>query len=413
MEVSKKISQFYLRSSVFRDKDILKKGHHPRSLDDVLHRDEIIDKMLTVLHEAIDGKVPDNLLIYGTFGTGKTMLTRLITREISLAAEQHGHKVIPVYVYCETVSATSPLMQYINQSIIDQLQGVNKLVGISKAKNFSYFYELVDSANVPIILILDEIDKLKDPDIINQIARIKECGNTRDNVCIVGITNDSNFYDNLDGRTKSVLGQNEIIVPPYDACELNDILTFRAKNAFVDGSLDGFVIPYCGAIGAQENGDARTAIDLLRISGDLADQRRSTLVEEQDARGAKESLEINRQFELVRGLPAQTKSVLFACLYNYEKKGVAVETTEVYTTYVNICNIISLEFLKPRRVNDYIGELNTLGILSVNKISRGRKKGVFNAIKPLADTETLKQLILQDSNFKHLKNALDAGRIKQ
>jgi archaeal cell division control protein 6 len=407
MEVSQRIRKFYSKKSVFKDKEVLKKGHHPRSLDDVLHRNNVIDKYLTVLQEAINGKVPDNLFVYGTFGTGKTMLTKLITAEIKLAAESVGHKVIVIYIYCETMSAPSPLMQFINQSLINIMNGVNKLVGISKAKNFEYFYELVNDADAPILIIFDEIDKLKNPDIINQISRIKECGFTRNNVCIIGITNDTNFYTNLDGRTKSILGQNELFIPPYNAEELNDILTSRAEIAFVERAYDENVIPYCSAIGAQENGDARTAIDLLRTAGDLADQRGSNIVEECDARTAKAGLELNRQLEVVASLPTQTKAVLFACVYRYNRTGDAIETTDVYATYLRICSMISIEPVKSRRVNDYIGELNVLGIISVNKISRGRRKGVFNAIRLLTDAAAIEQIILQDYRFEYLKNILD------
>jgi len=407
MEVSKKLTQFYTRSSVFKDKDVLKKGHHPRLLDDVLHRDEVIDKYLTVLHEAIDGKVPDNLFIYGTFGTGKTMLTKLITSEIALAAENLGNKVIVVYIYCETLSAPSPMMQYINQSLINSMHDAEKLVGITMAKNFDYFYKLVDKFDGPILLIFDEIDKLKHPDIINQIARIKECGFTKNNVCVIGITNDTNFYDNLNGRTKSVLGQNELYIPPYDAEQLNDILTSRANAAFVEGSLEEMVIPLCAAFGAQENGDARTAIDILRTSGDIADQRNSKMIEEIDVRAAKEGMELNRQLEVVGGLPTQTKSVLVACALKYSKNKGSVETSEIYAEYLRICEIISVEPVKPRRVNDYLGELSVLGVLSVNKISRGRRRGVFNAIRPLADTGALMEVILQDYRFENLKRRLE------
>lgn len=407
MVISKRLTQFYSRPSVFKDRDVLKKGHHPHSLDDVLHRDIIIDKYLTYLHEAIDGKVPDNLFIYGTFGTGKTMLTKLITSEIASAAETRGNRVVVVYIYCETMSATSPLMQYINRSLIDSIDGVNKLVGITKARNFEYFYELVDEIDAPVFLIFDEIDKLKEPDIINQIARVKECGFTKNNVCVIGITNDTNFYSNLDGRTKSVLGQNELFISPYNAYELNDILTSRANVAFVPGSLDSIVIPLCAALGAQEDGDARTSIDILRTSGYIADQRSSNIIEESDVREAKKWMDLNRPLELVESLPAQTKAVLFACAHGFEQEGSEIETAYMYPRYKKICEIIDLEPVKPRRVNDYLGELNTLGILSVNRISRGRKRGVCNTMKPTVETGSLKDVILQDYRFENLKSMLN------
>jgi orc1/cdc6 family replication initiation protein len=404
MAISKRISDIYSRSTVFVNKDILKKGHHPGSLDEVLHRDRIIDRYLTFLKDVTIGKVPDNVLVYGTFGTGKTMLTKMITSELALAVEQQGNKIIVIYIYCETVSAPVLIMRRINKSIIDKMPDMmNKRVGMSKDANFSYFYELVNKANVPILIIFDEIDKLKNPDIINELSRIKECEFTKNNVCIIGVTNDTNFYSNLDGRTKSIIGQNELFIPPYNADELNDILKSRAELAFIEGCYEKTVIPYCSAIGAQENGDARIAIDMLRAAGDIADQRSSNVIEEKDAKAARYLIEMNRQLEVVRGLPTQTKCVLFACVYRYEDSGFDVEMTAVYKLYLKICSIISIDPVTQRRVNDYIGELNDLGILSVNKISRGRRRGVFNSIKPLADAWEIEEIILHDYRFQQLQ----------
>ena len=59
----------------------------------------------------MSGCVPDNIFVYGTYGTGKTMLTKLITSEIALAAETEGHKVLVIYIFCESYNAPSPLFK--------------------------------------------------------------------------------------------------------------------------------------------------------------------------------------------------------------------------------------------------------------------------------------------------------------
>ena len=139
----------------------------------------------------------------------------------------------------------------------------------------------------------------------------------------------------------------------------------------------------------------------------MQDQKNSKMIEEIDVRAAKEGMELNRQLEVVGGLPTQTKSVLVACALKYSKNKESVETSEIYAEYLRICEIISVEPVKPRRVNDYLGELSVLGVLSVNKISRGRRRGVFNAIRPLADTGALMEVILQDYRFENLKRRLE------
>jgi cell division control protein 6 len=83
--------------------------------------------------------------------------------------------------------------------------------------------------------------------------------------------------------------------------------------------------------------------------------------------------------------------------------GSKIETTEIYNSYLKIADIISLDTVTLRRVGDYISELASIGILSVNKISRGRKRGVVNFVKPITDTHIIKQVILQDSRFEDLQ----------
>lgn len=402
--ISKKLSKLYSKQTIFRDKDYLKKGHHPRSLDEVLHRDHVIDIYTNCLRDVMHGDVPDNIFVYGTYGTGKTMLTKLITSEIALAAEVEGYKILVIYIFCESYSSPSPLLRHINQELINSIPNLeNKMVGTSISRNFEYFCELVNLISIPIILIFDEIDKLNNPDIINQLSRIKECEFTQRNVCIIGITNDTIFYDNLDGRTKSIIGQNELFIPPYNAEELADILTARANLAFKDNVCENIVIPLCAAFGAQENGDARKAMDLLRLSGENAELRGSLKICERDVKVAKGKVEINRQAEIIRKLPTQTKAVLFACTSRYEITGSNLETTEIYNSYLKIAETISLDTVTLRRVGDYISELASIGILSINKISRGRKRGVVNFVKPITDTYIIEQTILQDPRFEELQ----------
>lgn len=405
--ISNKLSKLYSKQTIFRDKDYLKKGHHPHSLDDVLHRDHIIDIYTNYLRDVMYGSVPDNVFVYGTYGTGKTMLTKLITSEIALAAEMEGHKVLVIYIFCESYSAPSPLLRHINQELVNSIPDLkNKMVGTSISRNFEYFCELVNQVSMPVILIFDEIDKLSNPDIINQLSRIKECGFTQNNICLIGITNDTIFYDNLEGRTKSVIGQNELFIPPYNAEELTDILKARAKYALENNVCEDIVIPLCAAYGAQENGDARKAMDLLRLSGENAELRGNLKICEEDVKIAKGKVEINRQAEIIRKLPTQTKAVLFACTHRHDITGSNLETMEIYNSYLKIAEVISLDTVTLRRVGDYISELASIGILSVNKISRGRKRGVVNFVKPIADTYIIEQVILQDSRFEELQRSL-------
>jgi cell division control protein 6 len=81
--------------------------------------------------------------------------------------------------------------------------------------------------------------------------------------------------DHLDPRVKSSLGEEELVFPPYNALQLQDILKERAESAFKEGTLQEGVIAKCAAYAAREHGDARRALDLLRVAGELAERESS------------------------------------------------------------------------------------------------------------------------------------------
>ena len=122
-----------------------------------------------------------------------------------------------------------------------------------------------------LVIVLDEIDKLvkkSGDDTLYNLTRIN-AELSKSKVSIIGISNDLSFKDFLDPRVLSSLSEEEIVFPPYNAPRLVDILAQRAEAAFVKGAITDGVIPLCSALAAQEHGDARRTLDLLRIPGNL------------------------------------------------------------------------------------------------------------------------------------------------
>ena len=142
---------------------------------------------------------------------------------------------------------------------------------------YAEFRNALDEEKRVVVIMLDEVDKLvkKGDDVLYNLSRVNsDLLQTR--LSLIGISNDLKFTEFLDPRVKSSLGEDEIIFPPYNAEQIRDILEQRAGIAFRPGMLTEEVIPLCSAFAAQEHGDARRALDLLRISGELAERERST-----------------------------------------------------------------------------------------------------------------------------------------
>ncbi|MEY7849261.1 cell division control protein Ccd6 [Natrarchaeobius sp. A-rgal3] len=268
---------------------------------------------------------------------------------------------------------------------------------------YSVFFEAVDYDERVVVIMLDEIDKLVEKsgdDTLYNLSRMNsELENSR--VSIIGISNDLKFTDFLDPRVKSSLGEEEIVFPPYDANQLRDILQHRSEVAFKGGVLSDDVIPLCAAFAAQEHGDARRALDLLRTAGELAERAQSETIVEEHVRQAQDKIELDRVVEVVRTLPTQSKLVLFSIML-LEKNGVhSINTGEVFNIYKRLCEEIDADVLTQRRVTDLISELDMLGIVNAVVVSKGRygRTKEISLSVPLEETEAV---LLSDSRLSDI-----------
>jgi len=268
---------------------------------------------------------------------------------------------------------------------------------------YTVFFDAVDYDERVVVIMLDEIDKLVEKsgdDTLYNLSRMNsELENSR--VSIIGISNDLKFTDFLDPRVKSSLGEEEIVFPPYDANQLRDILQHRSDVAFKGDALSDDVIPLCAAFAAQEHGDARRALDLLRTAGELAERAQSETIVEEHVRQAQDKIELDRVVEVVRTLPTQSKLVLFAIIL-LEKNGVhSINTGEVFNIYKRLCEEIDADVLTQRRVTDLISELDMLGIVNAVVVSKGRygRTKEISLSVPLDETEAV---LLSDSRLSDI-----------
>jgi cell division control protein 6 len=291
------------------------------------------------------------------------------------------------------------------ESDADEMETV-PMTGWPTDRVYSTFFDAVDYHERVVVIMLDEIDKLVEKsgdDTLYNLSRMNsELDNSR--ISIMGISNDLKFTDFLDPRVKSSLGEEEIVFPPYDANQLRDILQHRADVAFKGNALTEDVIPLCAAFAAQEHGDARRALDLLRTAGELAERSQADTVEESHVRQAQDKIELDRVVEVVRTLPTQSKIVLFAIIL-LEKNGVHnINTGEVFNIYKRLCEEIDADVLTQRRVTDLISELDMLGIVNAVVVSKGRygRTKEISLSVPIDETEAV---LLSDSRLGDIENA--------
>jgi cell division control protein 6 len=132
------------------------------------------------------------------------------------------------------------------------------------------------------------------------------------------------------------------------------------------------VITLCAANAAREHGDARRALDMLRVAGEIAEQDGAEAITVEHARCAFEKIERDTMVEVIKTLPTQSKLVLYSIVLLAERGIRKIITGEVYNAYRILCNRAGVETLTQRRVSDLISELDMLGIVNAMVISKGR-----------------------------------------
>ncbi|HID19721.1 MAG TPA: ORC1-type DNA replication protein, partial [Methanophagales archaeon] len=342
---------------IFANKEVLRSTYIPENLP---HRKEQIDGLATILSAALKGETPSNIVIYGKTGTGKTATMKFVSKELEEMARRRSYNCSLLYINSEIFDTQYRVFAYLARVFNKRVP----MIGWPTDMVYAELKKGIDAEDRCVIVTLDEVDKLasKGDEALYNLSRINsELNNAR--VSVIGISNDLTFTELLDPRVKSSLGEEEIIFPPYNADQLKDILKERADTAFNDSVLDDAVIPLCAAFAAQEHGDARRALDLIRVSGEIAERSGSKRVSEEHVRLASEKLETNRVEEVVKTLPLQSKILLDSVIVlNREKNKRRFSSGEVYNTYRRLCNHLGMEALTQRRVADLVSELDILGL---------------------------------------------------
>jgi len=369
--------KYITENRIFKNREVLRHNYSPRELP---HRTEQIESIAEILAPALQGSTPSNILIYGKTGTGKTATVKYVGTE--LEKESSGFSPCRlVHLNCETIDTQYRVLAQIANFISgvelkssDRIKNTIPPTGWHTDQVYSELKNILEQAGGLQIIVLDEIDKLvrkSGDDTLYSLTRINnDLSNSR--VCIIGISNDLTFKDFLDPRVLSSLSEEELVFPPYNADQLRDILNQRAKAAFLDGVVSDEVISLCAARAAQEHGDARRALDLLRVSGELAEREGSSKVLESHVFSAQESIEIDTMSECVKTLPIQSKIVLCSMLYIYETNQKIFTTNSVINMYKSLAKDLDTDPLSHRRVSDLINDLTMLGIVNSRVVSHGR-----------------------------------------
>jgi len=362
--------RFLKKDPIFVEKIVLQSNYSP---DTIPHRDNEITKIAQIIAPTLKLEKPSNLFIYGKTGTGKTLSVKHTTNRIIDVAKKESIPLKVFYINCKLKKIADTEYRLIAE-LARKLGKEIPVTGLPTDEVYKIFYSALDSEKKILIIVLDEIDQLVKKvgdELLYNLTRINE-DLKNSMITLIGISNDLTFIDNIDPRVRSSLGEEEIIFPPYNAIQIQSILKERISKAFKEGVIEQGLLPKCAAYAAREHGDARRALELIRVAGEIAEREDNPNVLIKHLDKAEEKIERDRIQDIVSSQPKQFQAVLYAILNLTKKRNDDILTGEVYEVYKKLCSKIKLRPLTQRRISDVIAELDMQGIINARVASKGR-----------------------------------------
>jgi len=381
---------------VFTNRDVLRHDYLPENLP---HREEQIYCFGEIVAPVLKYDRCSNVFIYGKTGTGKTAVVTFVLSKLLEKARNLGVPFRICYINCRLAGTEYRVLA----SLCNVLNVKVPFTGLAVGEIFDRFKTALDVAPSLLVIVLDEIDELvkeRGDALLYELTRVNE-SLVRSKLSLVGISNDLMFKELLDPRVLSSLSEEEIVFRPYNANELHDILLQRCNLAFLGGALSEGALSLCSALAAAEHGDARRALDMLRVAGELAEREATATVTDEHIRNAEKRIEHDRTIDALRNLTPHSKIVL-ASVYLLNKANInSAVTGDIYEIYQELCEFSGYTTLTQRRVSGLISELDVIGLLNSRVISMGRY-GRTKKIKLSISHGLVAKVFCEDENLGRL-----------
>lgn len=395
------IFDYVTTKGIIIDNNILSPDYMPPRL---IGRDDQIKELAFLMRPLFRNGTPNNALIFGSPGCGKTATSRYILGSLmeKLRRDPIGVNVKWLYIHCKKIQTTHGILY----SIIKQLNPETdiKRSGYSMDYYYDAVFSVLKTLNTSLILILDEIDFLRSDDVLYNFSRAVPNGeiDKKQFIRVIGLSNSRKFEGKLDPRVLSSMGFEKIRFPSYTTDDIFHILKDRTDLAFTPDSISMDTLVQCAQDIAYTGGDIRKALNILQMAAKLAEVEGSNCVSLDHIRNAEDQVQNEDVINSVLTLPLHHKIILLSVL-KFMNRLDTISTGDVTKMYEALCIQIGEKPSPRQTVSKWISSLDMQGYIQSVLVNRGKKGGVTRVISiPSEYIEQTKKALYEDFQLEDL-----------
>ena len=338
--------------------------------DSLVGRTKQTNQLVRYLIGYEEGMVVPLISVFGRSGSGKSSVVKFVCSNISEIEYCHVN-----FRKAKTIFGCANLilgaMGY---------EGIKSAKGMNKAIDTIYDAikkKMSDSPKKLFVLILDEFDVImydrrsNPSDFVYKLIEMQsDLGEANIPTTIITISNNVVGDYEFDDRVRSRIGSSEIFFTPFSKEDILKILEERAGEA-IEEKVDPLVLEDIAQRCSEEHGDIRRAIELLRVSAELASSKKKP-ISKIFVLTAAQRLEKDRLEETMETLSVKSKWVCFSLAALCYLTGKDWHSTmHVFEHYRKMLPPGST-LISYRRVSDLLVDLSNTGIISSSTTSEGR-----------------------------------------
>ncbi|NKE36529.1 AAA family ATPase [Natronococcus sp. JC468] len=367
-----------ITDTIFDKKSVLSESYQP---EQILEREKEIDAFSHALQDVLFGREPENVFLYGKAGLGKTAVAKYMMNELQREIETR-EKADELHVHeynCNGKTLFMIVRQLVNDLLPPNASSFPKR-GLGTGDAFDELYRQLDRHGGTHLVVFDEIDHLDEADtLLYEFPRARSNGHiTNAMVGIIGISNNYTFRQSLSSKVKDTLMEAEISFSPYDAGELQTILYDRAEQAFVEGACDSSAVAKAAALSAQDMGNARQAIDLLRVGGEVAQRKDDDTVTDTHVEEARNLVQRGRLQDKIHDQTEHAQYILETIAKLDQRGEVPARSKTIQTGYEQVADAYGTSPLTTlKSIQDHLSDLYMLGFLVRHERNKGLSGGQY------------------------------------